>query len=206
VSFVAVRQHVRRARGFSLVEMLVALTISATLLTATLGALDASFRSYKETTESASTNVVSRLVMHRIMTMIRTGSEFGPYPANPIAQPQLVTNEIEFVSARDDGALTHQVTRIERRDAPEGSESPFELWYVIENYANDALVDSQERVLIRDLQEATFTLEYDVGPRLRLATVDLTIRPNDLQDAAVYSGLQTATIRLVSSVAPRRVD
>ena len=195
-----------RARGFSLIEMLIALTISATLLTATLGALDATFRSYKVTTESASTNVVSRLVMHRIMTMIRTGDEFGPYPANPIAQPEIVTNEIEFVSARDDDALTHQVTRIERRDAPAGSAAPFELWYVIEKYANDVLVETQERVLIRDVREATFTLEYDVGPRLRLATVDLTILPNDLQDAAVYSNLQTATIRLVSSVAPRRVD
>ena len=35
--------------GFSLVEMLIALTITATLLTATLSALDARFKSYSVT-------------------------------------------------------------------------------------------------------------------------------------------------------------
>ncbi|RMD63684.1 MAG: prepilin-type N-terminal cleavage/methylation domain-containing protein, partial [Planctomycetota bacterium] len=45
-----------RWRGFSLVEMLLALAISATLLTAALAALDSSFKGYKATTESASTH------------------------------------------------------------------------------------------------------------------------------------------------------
>ncbi|HZW10885.1 MAG TPA: prepilin-type N-terminal cleavage/methylation domain-containing protein [Phycisphaerales bacterium] len=61
------------ARAFSVVELLVALTISSLLLTATLVALDASFKSYKVTTESASSHVVARMVMHRMTTMIRTG-------------------------------------------------------------------------------------------------------------------------------------
>jgi len=62
----------RRRRGFSLVEVLIALAITGTLLTASLAALDASFKSYKLTTEGASTNVVTRLVMQRLMAMIRT--------------------------------------------------------------------------------------------------------------------------------------
>jgi prepilin-type N-terminal cleavage/methylation domain-containing protein len=55
----------RHRRGFSLVEMLVALTITATLLTAALTALDAGFKGYKFTTDGASTHVVSRITMHR---------------------------------------------------------------------------------------------------------------------------------------------
>ena len=45
-----------------------------------------------------------------------------------------------------------------------------------------------------------------IGPRLMKATIDLTIKPNDLQDAKVGSTLETPTIRLVSSVSPRRLD
>ena len=47
--------RLRRRRGFSIVEMLIALAITATLLTATLAALDTSFKSYKVTTEGART-------------------------------------------------------------------------------------------------------------------------------------------------------
>src|SRR5262249_54498554 len=50
-------------RGFSMVEMLIALTISSLLLTACLVALDTMFKFYETTSEEASTHVVSRLVM-----------------------------------------------------------------------------------------------------------------------------------------------
>lgn len=55
----SVRTHALSRRGFSMIEVLISLTISATLLTATLGALDGSFKAYKVTTEGASTNVVA---------------------------------------------------------------------------------------------------------------------------------------------------
>ena len=59
-------------RGFNLVELLVALSISATLLTATMVALDASFKAYQMTTEVASTHTIARLTMHRMLALIRT--------------------------------------------------------------------------------------------------------------------------------------
>ena len=71
------RGRVRR-RGFNLVEVLIALAITATLLTATLAALDASFRAYQATTEEVSTQSIGRIVMHRMLTLIRTGTDFGP--------------------------------------------------------------------------------------------------------------------------------
>jgi prepilin-type N-terminal cleavage/methylation domain-containing protein len=199
------RPRTPAARGFSLVEMLIALAITAALLTASLTALDASFKSYKVTTESASTHVVSRIVMHRVMAMVRTGKEFGPYPVDvlDLAQNPLVSSYIEFVSLDDAATGRRQITRIERRT---GSASPFELWYTLTTYQGGVLATTEERPLIRNLQDALFTLEFDVGPRLKRATVDLTIRPDDLQDAAVFADLETPVIRLVATASPRQLE
>lgn len=194
-------------RAFSIVEMLIALTITATLLTATLTALDTSYKAYKVTTEGASTNVVTRLVMQRTMTMIRTGQNFGPYPLDvldPALNP-LTSTFIEF-ETRNDGAGNSQVVRIERREQPDPRLGPFELWYVQTDFVSGVQQAPNERPLITGVTEARFTLEYDVGPRLRRATVDLTVKANDYQDAAFYSALEAPTIRLVSTVQPRRLD
>jgi prepilin-type N-terminal cleavage/methylation domain-containing protein len=197
----------RTPRGFSIIEMLISLAIVSTLLTATLTALDTSFRAYKVTTEGASTNVVARLVMSRIMAMIRTGREFGPYPADvldPATNP-LATNEIEFETFND-GIGNRRVVRIERRTASSSQRGPYELWYVQTDLVNDTPTNVVARPLLTGVVEARFTLEYDVGPRLRRATVDLTVRPNDYQDASFSADLETPTIRLVSSVNPRTLD
>jgi len=198
-----------RARAFSLVEMLVALMISSLLLTASLAALDASFKSYKVTTESASSQVVARMVMYRLTTMIRTGEEFGPYPVNPILDPVLVPDPpaIEFVTNRDVDTGEATVVRVERRDAPDGSATPYELWFVQSQTLNGDVVGTpEEHPLIKNVQNITFTLYYDVGPRLRRATIDLTIRPDDLKDAAIGAGLDSPSMRLVTTVAPRRTN
>lgn len=198
----------RPARGFSLVEMLVALTITSTLLAATLAALDASFKSYKVTTDGASTHVVSRIVMTRIMAMIRNGSGFGPYPDDVLDSTQnpVTTDFIEFETFRDDDTARLQIVRIERREATSADNGPFELWYVRKDYEGDTLVSEEARPLLVRLEAAWFTLEYDVGPRLRRATVDLTIHPDDVQDASIAADLSPASIRMISSVSPRRLD
>ena len=111
----------RRRRGFNLVEMLIALAITAALLSATMVALDASFMAYQTTTEVASTHTISRLAMLRLMTLIRTGQDFGPFPINP--QDSIVeSTEIEFLTPGDD-VKPSQLIRIEwfedaRRGAP----------------------------------------------------------------------------------------
>lgn len=190
-----------RTGGFSIVEMLVALTISATLLAATFGALDASFKSYKRTTESASTHVVTRIVMHRVMTMIRTGTDFGPFPNNPIEMPEIESDWIEFVARLDDDTGESQVARIERRDSEEDGLS--ELWMILTTVQSGVVTDIQERPLLVGVLGVRFLLEYDVGPTLRRATVDLTVLPNDLQDVAIAADLQTPSIRMVASASPR---
>jgi prepilin-type N-terminal cleavage/methylation domain-containing protein len=192
-------------RGFSMIEVLISLTISATLLTATLAALDASFKGYKTTTEGASTNVVARIVMQRLTAMIRTGDSFGPYPVNPIATPELESEWIEFVSYRDPSTNTERVTRLERRDGPADG-GPYELWYVLTTYVNGTFDTESEAPLLVNLNDVIFNMEYDVGPRLKRVTVDLIIQPDDLQDLAIGSTLEAPTIRLVASASPRLND
>ncbi len=196
-----------RTRAFNLVELLVALAISATLLTATLQALDTSWRGYRQVSEAASTHVVSRIVTHRLLTMIRTGTNFSPFPAdvldanlNPMA-----SNSIQFTTNEDRLAGNNRLTRIERRDAA-GPEGPFELWYVLLDGSANPPTVLQERPLMRNVQEATFILEYEPGPRLRRATIDLTIEPNDDRAIQVNVGDNTDPIRLVASAVPRQLE
>lgn len=198
----------RSRRGFSLIEMLIALAICATLLTAVFTALDTSFKSYKVTTEGASTNVIARMVVHRVMSMIRTGWEFGPYPDDVLDSTQnpMTSTALEFTTLDDPTTLKKQIIRIERRDATVPTQGPYELWYVQVDLTNNIQTSRVERPLLVGVTEARFTLEYDVGPRLKRATVDLTVKPNDFQDAAMHVNFETPTIRLVSSVSPRRFE
>lgn len=192
--------------GFSLVEMLIALTISATLLTATLSAFHASWRAYKDTTESASTHVVSRIVMHRILAMIRTGTEFGPYPDDVLDNTQNPLNSsfIEFIAESDRAAGLDRVTRIERRDAAGGGDGEFELWYVLLDRESGDI--QEQRPLLANVTEASFIMEYEPGPRLIRATIDLSVRPNDEQDLRVGNADTTPMIRLVASAVPRQLE
>lgn len=189
-------------RGFSLIEVLIALTITATLLTATMSALDASFKGYKATSESASTQVVARIVMQRITAMVRTGEDFGPYPLNPITTPNIQSDYIEFVSYRDPSADIERITRLERRETDDES-GLFELWYVVTTMTNGEESSSDESPLLVGLQQLSFDMEYEVGPRLKRVTIDMIIDPDDLQDAQIATRLETPTIRLVTSAAPR---
>jgi len=99
-----------------------------------------------------------------------------------------------------------RVVRIERRSPATAASGPYELWYVQTDFVSGTQSSQVERPLITGVVEVTFTLEYDVGPRLRRATVDLTVKPNDYQAAKFGSDFETPTIRLVSSVTPRRLD
>lgn len=195
----------RSHRGFSMIEVLISLTITATLLTATLGALDSSFKSYKVTTEGASTNVVARIVMQRLTGMIRTGDSFGPYPVNPILTPVLESNFIEFVSYRDVANDIERVTRLERRDGTVET-GPYELWYIVTTYENGNYDSEISAPLLDGLNEVKFTMEYDVGPKLERVTVDLIIQPDDLKDGGLGGTLEAPVIRLVASAAPRLND
>jgi len=194
-------------RGFSMVEMLIALTISSLLLTACLVALDTSFKSYQATTDAASTHVVSRLVMHRILAMVRQGSEFGPYPLGVVTPTRIDSDYIEFVSVDDAATGQRQVTRLEKIADPQATNT-FQLQYTRWDYLNGAQTNTFTYPLIRNLKDARFTLEYDIGPKLLRATIDLAIKPDDVSTGVtnIRTELQSPVLRLVASATPRKLD
>jgi len=185
----------RSQRGFSLVEVLIALAISAMLMSALMVALDASFRAYRSTTESASRHTIARLTMNRMLALIRTGSQFGPYPVNVVTDPIIQSDYIEFV------AKSGELLRIEYRIVDEA-------FYVIQDPGG---VGETESLLISGAppqydknndQILPFTLQYEIGPKLYRATVDILIGT----DPAVELGIEyedVPPLRLVASAMPR---
>ncbi len=217
--------------GFSMVELLVALTISATLLTSALVALDAMFKRYTIISDSASTNVLSRTVMHRMLAMIRVGTDFGPYPADPLDPAQNPRNydRIEFVSQGTAGVGVHEITSIEVRNATTvnlaGTQTqlrgPRVLWMTITTMNGAAQTATNSFPLLDGVVACTFNLDYEPGPRLKRATIDMTVLPQGNQVQTEIAGVQTkqteagtenralasdatsSTIRLVASTSPR---
>lgn len=194
-------------RGFSMIELLIALLISSLLLTACLVALDSSFKSYQATTDSASTHVVSRLVMHRMLGMIRQGEEFGPYPLDVLTPTRVDSDYVEFVSLDDPTTGARQVTKLAKAADPSLAGS-FQLTYQRQDFSNGTMTGQVNYVLVRNLRDAKFTLEYDIGPRLRRATIDLTIQPESgvINAAHIHGGMSGEVLRLIASTSPRRLD
>ena len=222
-------------RAFSLIEVLIALTISATLLTSALVAFDAMFKRFEIISDSASTNVIARTVMHRTLSMIRTGTDFAPYPTDVLDSTQNPANYtyIEFVSKRDSANVPTEITRIERRAASTvtiNAESitlrgPYVLWITVTPAGGGAAL---ERPLLDGIVDLQFNLQYDAGPRLRRATIDLTVRPagttvqtednehnfsstvkvgtTQIDNQMAATDATSSTIRLVASTSPRGVD
>jgi prepilin-type N-terminal cleavage/methylation domain-containing protein len=192
----APRRSLRRA--FNLPELLIAVAINAVLMLATFVALHASFQAYQTTTEVAATHTIARLAMHRMLTLIRTGSEFGPFPSNPL-DSTVHSDYIEFQTTglnpqiillewdQDENALYMQVT-----DVATGVQIAREplLNGVLPQY------DAEEQLIL------PFTLQFSKGKHLYRATIDLSVLPDDDLDLEI-EGDQTQLIRLVASGMPR---
>lgn len=221
--------RIPRRRGLSLIEMMIALAISATLLTSAITALDVMFKGYKQTTESASTHVVSRIVMTRLLGMLRTGVDFGPAPTDVLsaAQNPMGADYFQFISKVDADGLPLEMARIDFRYpgqapllrswgvgavGPGGPPvdpdnpppvGPGELWFVRMDPTVNPPTIIEEHPLLTSVRAAVFTLHFDIGPRLVRGTIDLTVEPNDARDLTIAADSVAQTIRLVASAAPR---
>jgi prepilin-type N-terminal cleavage/methylation domain-containing protein len=216
-----IRKRIRRA--FSMIEMLIALSISASIMAATLVAFDAMFKVYQTATDSASNHVVARIAVNRLLGMIRTGSEFGPFPNDVLdseANP-LKSDYFEFASRFNADRSIAEVTRVEFRypgqppllrtwgaaDDPPALPSgvdgsiPGELWLVLIDVASSV---EQEFLMLTEVRSVEFTLRYTVGPKLVKGTIDITFEPSLAMDDGVWTPATPETVRLVASAMPRR--
>ncbi len=203
----------RNRRGFNLVEMLIALAITGALMAATMVALDASFDAYQRTTEVASTHTIGRLAMHRMLTLVRSGTEFGPFPVNP----NTITVESDFIeframptSAYPAGQIMALVWVANPRPAeyPAADYPEMEALYVVTDPGDPSeqvfllLENVVQRTNVADPIQLPFTMEYEKGRELYRATIDLTIQPDDNQSLSMEGDNQDF-IRLVASAMPR---
>lgn len=182
------RTHLRR--GFNLVEMLLALGITAVLLTATMVALRASFMAYQATTEVASTHTIGRLAMNRMLALIRTSTDFGPFPLSP--KDTFVDSAfIQFRTVDLEGEPS-DVVELSYSDTDDAL-------YVI---VNPGEAEEASYLLLEGVTDCSFSLEYELGRKLHRATIDLTIQPDDNMDVDL-DGDNQGVIRLVASAMPR---
>ncbi len=193
------RMHRTVRRGFNLVEMLIALAITAALLSATMVALDASFMAYQATTEEASTHTIGRLTMHRMLALIRTGQEFGPFPINP--QDSIVFSDfIEFQTP------VGQIIRLEWAEVVGPGHPIAEALYLVVNNGTPRLllegVPRQPDPNVPGEHIRPFTLEYELGRNLYRATIDLTVVPGDNMSVDL-DGDNQRELRFVASAIPR---
>ena len=187
------------ACAFSLVEMLIALAISAVLLVATLAALQVSFDSYRVNSDQASTHAIGRMVVQRMTTMIRSGESFRPLPLD--VRDRVVTSDfIEFYHPDTDNLITVTWNRTASR-----------LEYRMDNGVPVTLL---EGVVARMDEEGRvvqpFRLEWEPGRRVYRVTIDLMIIPDDSistpagsEPPGPVAGIGIRPIRLVASAMPR---
>ena len=181
------RSRRNHRRGFNLIELLIALAISAALLSATMMALHASFNAYQSTTEVASTHTISRLVMSRMLALLRTGQDFGPAPVDPM-DSVVDSNYIEFFTGNG------QLISLDWVAADQ-------TLYVV---LTDEFDVETTYPLLEGVTDCSFTLEYELGYKLHRATIDMTIVPDDNMSVTL-DGTNERVIRLVASAMPRMI-
>ena len=91
-------QITRHRHGFTFVELLIALTITALLLTAVAVAFNSSVINYRENKDMFTTINNARQALHRITTQLRTAQA---------VDPNAPANECAFITAEGD-AITYQ--------------------------------------------------------------------------------------------------
>lgn len=198
--------------------MLISLAITAALLTAVTLALDASFTAYAQATQATSAQSSTRLVVHRIQSMLRGGVAQGPLTAADAAA-------FSRVQLSPSGTLNLQ--------APDDfTVEPIQSSYLLLDDAQGQLVvldyDAQEQVLylstpseadpsrfvrrplLQGVTQCSFSLSRRRDRQSNYQTVllrggiDLTVQPGADSTLGTEAG-NVPPIRLVASTSPRRL-
>lgn len=191
----SLRRHARRA-GVGLAELLVALAICASLLTAVAVALDASINSYKINQEQSALTQRARLAAHRILTAIRQAEAHSPITTALVNNFTAGARVTDIGVAMIDSAgndVTYRYDSVNRR--------------LIQR------AGGVDRVLVQGVSAFSVTLEPMRSPDsvrtgggfdlLYRATILLTVC-NDSNTTRASETTGSQTISISSSVMPRR--
>lgn len=177
--------------------MLISLAITAMLLTATMVAIDASFQAYAAAAESASTQTSTRLVTHRLLSLMRTSTAHGPLL--PETDVTLVGNTLTspYIELLDpDGNLI----RLEY-------ESTDEMLYVTVTPYGGSVATRQP--LLGGVTQCEFNLvrrlDDDGVWILDRGSVDFTVYPDDDSSLAI-EGDAAEPMRVIASTMPRKLE
>ncbi|MEM8781257.1 MAG: hypothetical protein AAGE65_00240 [Planctomycetota bacterium] len=194
-----------RRRGLSIAEMLVSLSITSLLLTATMVAIDASFKSYANAAESASTQVSTRMVVHRLLHLIRTGTEQGPLT---------IENHNEFGSGLDAPTIVGDTVTSSYMHLFDRDYNQLTLIFDEDRQTlfleTDASGTPIRYALLGGVLDCTFILHrrQDVSTDFEMwlehASIDMTVTPDAAAKLDLEEG-QTQAVRVVASTAPRRL-
>lgn len=173
-------------RGFTLPEVLIALAISAVLLTGLFASLQGSVVAYQRTAADGVNRLTARLLIERIALLVRTGVAFGPLPA--VATVDSVESDVLEITTQsgqlvviawDSGnkTLTMNV---------DGTSATV-LGGVVQTVEGESITP--------------FLLQYENGTTLQRVTINFAVIP-DPEHTTTMDG-DGNTLRLTASVIPR---
>jgi len=188
-----------------LVELLVALAISAALLTSVAVAIDASFKAYAANQTNAQLMQRARLAMNRITTYIRATTEH--LPDDDTAQDEFESGLITQASAIR--MMLDETNGVIFRQAGQQLQMvPFAI-------SGSVLSEGTPHVLLEGVGSGDFTIRFEpqrstqsakVGGRydqLKRASISLTIRPT-AKTTTTGESASGESVTLSTSVMPRR--
>ncbi len=173
-------------RGFTVIELLIGMAIAAVLLTGLFASIHSSVDAYERSAADGVNRLTSRLLVERIALLVRTGSSFGPLPANA------AINEVE--------SDTIEIT------TPSGQQITISWNSTDETLEMD--VDGVSSTVLGGVTQVTggttispFLLQFENGTSLQRVTINLAVTP-DPEHATNMDG-EGETVRLTTSVMPR---
>ena len=222
------RSH--RNRGLGLVELLICLSISAMLLTATGSAYYAGFSSYRENIARGQMLSSGRSCLTAIARDIRMADVHGPYDPNAGIQ---TSESAQFgagtvpgypnagLPGTGSGSVGIQMikTHADTVDPTASTSTPILITYWFDNTTKQLFMtrgaSATPQVICTGVQSCTFYLQpvylnYNAqtgaapGWALQRATYTLNIANADASGNTVFSGGRNVTVTLTNAAAPRK--
>ena len=185
-----------RRRGAGMVELMIALSISASLLTAVGVAVDAAFRGYRFNQEQVILMQRLRVSQHNITTTIRTTKQHSP--VSSAAKTSFSTGATVADTGIEMFDLNDRLVRYEY-------DAPTKRLLITTNGKSYTLASGVEKFQVRmePMRSAASIRTGGGWDLLKRATITMTVRTTKQTAASGEStGLQTLT--LSSSAMPRR--